>query len=129
MIIENRPAIEVMQQHDTPQTLHYVDPPYLPETRSFEGGRYYRHEMSVDDHIELLERVKSLKGHVLISGYDSDLYNEILDGWIIKRHKTSASSRYGSAPRLECLWIKPTQGIMPDPHPPVSSPEQMELFA
>lgn len=127
VIIENRPAIEIMQQHDTPQTLHYVDPPYLPETRSFEGGRYYRHEMGVEDHIELLETVKSLKGHVLISGYDSALYNETLAGWVKKRHKACASSRFGSVQRSECLWIKPTPGSILEPH--VFTPKQMELFS
>ncbi|WP_230630135.1 hypothetical protein [Comamonas testosteroni] len=34
LLIENRPAIEVMQQHDTPDTLHFVDPPYVFGTHS-----------------------------------------------------------------------------------------------
>ena len=34
VVIENRDACACMEQHDGPQTLHYVDPPYVPETRS-----------------------------------------------------------------------------------------------
>jgi DNA adenine methylase len=33
VVIENRPALEVLLQHDGPEALHYCDPPYLPETR------------------------------------------------------------------------------------------------
>lgn len=33
VVIENRPAGEIMPQHDTLETLHYVDPPYPLETR------------------------------------------------------------------------------------------------
>ena len=34
VVIENRDAVAVMRQHDDPMALHYVDPPYLPQTRS-----------------------------------------------------------------------------------------------
>jgi DNA adenine methylase len=107
VIIENRPAIDVMHQHDTPETLHYVDPPYLPETRSYDGGRYYRHEMTVADHEELLGALVGLEGMVVLSGYDSDLYNQALTGWQSIRLQTSGSSRFGSTPRTECLWLNP----------------------
>lgn len=33
VVIEQRPAVQVMRAHDGPKTVHYVDPPYLPETR------------------------------------------------------------------------------------------------
>ncbi|TRW94919.1 DNA adenine methylase [Paracoccus sp. M683] len=48
VVIEQRPAVQVMQAHDGPKTVHYVDPPYLPETRG--RGKDYRHEMTPDDH-------------------------------------------------------------------------------
>jgi len=109
VIIENRPAIEVMRQHDTRDTLHYVDPPYLPETRTFDGGRYYRFEMSADGHQELLDCIKSLSGAVIVSGYYSDMYGRQLSDWKMVRCSTSGSSRFGSVKRTECLWIKPGQ--------------------
>ncbi len=51
VVIENRDACEVMAQHDEPDVLHYVDPPYMPETRSRLGNRKgsgyiaYAHDM------------------------------------------------------------------------------------
>ncbi|WP_342361378.1 DNA adenine methylase [Terrarubrum flagellatum] len=85
VVIEQRPAIEVIAQHDGIETLHYVDPPYLPETRSPANKydlkhRMYRHELSRDDHAELLEKLKALKGMVILSGYPSTLYDEQLGG-------------------------------------------------
>jgi len=113
VLIENRPAIEVMQQHDTPQTLHYVDPPYVHSTRVMQAGKagYYRHEMNEADHLELLECLKSLAGMVVISGYRTELYDHLLTGW--RRVETSAriSAGRGCTTRTECLWINPTATI------------------
>jgi DNA adenine methylase len=45
--------MEVMSQHDAPDTLHFVDPPYLPKTRAIRSSsRYYRHEMTAEQHQE-----------------------------------------------------------------------------
>lgn len=110
VLIENRPAIEVMQQHDTPQTLHYVDPPYVHSTRVMQAGKagYYRHEMSTSQHETLLAALLVLRGHVVISGYRTELYDDTLVGW--QRVETTAriSAGRGGATRTECLWISPS---------------------
>jgi len=46
VVIEHRPAGEVITQHDRPDTLFYVDPPYLHDTRNRRDRHGYRHEMS-----------------------------------------------------------------------------------
>ncbi|WP_312368085.1 DNA adenine methylase [Stenotrophomonas sp.] len=110
VLIENRPAIEVMQQHDTTQTLHYVDPPYVHSTRVMQAGKagYYRHEMSIEDHQELLAALLALRGHVVVSGYRTELYDDTLAGW--QRVETTAriSAGRGGATRTECLWLSPS---------------------
>jgi DNA adenine methylase len=113
VLIENRPAIDVMQQHDGHETLHFIDPPYVLETRVLQGGMsngqhgYYRHEMSDGDHEELLASLLGLEGMVVLSGYETDLYNDVLVGW--ERHSTSAriSAGRGTALRTECVWLNP----------------------
>lgn len=88
VVIENRPATSVLIQHDAPDTLHFVDPPYLPSTRDRHAiDRYYRHEMTQIDHGELLGVLKRLQGMVVLCGYPSDLYEGELVGW--QRHETS----------------------------------------
>jgi DNA adenine methylase len=107
VIIENRRGQEVMAQHDAPTTLHYVDPPYLPETRS-PGNKYdlkyraYRHELSVEDHISLLDFLCELKGMVILSGYPSALYDDALLDW--RRIEIEALAD-GARKRTEVLWL------------------------
>lgn len=109
VLIENRPAIEVMRQHDAPDTLHFVDPPYLHTTRVMQPGKagYYRHEMTDAQHEELLDCVRNLEGYVVLCGYDSVLYRQLLQGW---RHFTTQariSAGRGTALRTENVWINP----------------------
>ena len=109
VLIENGPAIDIMRQHDGAQTLHFVDPPYLHGTRVLQAGKagYYRHEMSDDDHRELLDVLLDLEGFVVLSGYPSDLYDQVLAGW--ERHVTGSriSAGRGGAVRTECVWLNP----------------------
>jgi DNA adenine methylase len=113
VLIENRPAIEVMQQHDGPGTLHFVDPPYMHETRVLQGGMtggrggYYRNEMTDADHAELLQALLCLEGMVVVSGYETPLYNDTLGGWSTSRTQSRISARRGTAMRTEVLWMNP----------------------
>ncbi|MCW8128932.1 MAG: DNA adenine methylase [Planctomycetota bacterium] len=108
VVIENRPALEVMADFDSSETLHYVDPPYLPETRSTKsrksGEKYhaYRFEMSLEDHLALLKFLLGLKGAIILSGYPSLEYGRILQSWKRIDRKTYAD---GARPRIECLWL------------------------
>lgn len=109
VLMENRPAIEVMRAHDGPYTLHFVDPPYLHETRVMQSGKagYYRHEMTNEDHIELLQALLKLEGMVVLSGYPSDLYNDILAGWSTQTTDARISAGRGSGVRKEVVWLNP----------------------
>ena len=108
--IESRDALKVMQQQDGPDTLHYVDPPYMPATRSQKRRRgkkryhAYKHEMDEEDHLRLLEGLLALEGMVVVSGYPSALYNSILKGWQRVRRAALAD---GARKRTEVLWINP----------------------
>lgn len=101
VVIENRPAVDVMLANDGASVLHYVDPPYLSSTRS-DAGADYAHEMTDDDHAALLDVVCSLRGTVILSGYASDLYDARLAGW----HRETREVRGdGACARTEVLWI------------------------
>ncbi|MFC3074943.1 DNA adenine methylase [Shinella pollutisoli] len=109
VVIENRPAIEVMSHHDRPDTLHYVDPPYMHETRA-QGNKYdlgwrmYRYEMTNHDHAELLDFLRNCEGMVVLSGYPAPLYDEQLGDWM-RVEKIALAD--GARKRTEVLWINP----------------------
>lgn len=107
VLIENRPAIQILSDHDTPETLFYVDPPYIHGTRKM-GGVCYRHEMTDKDHVELLVTLNSVDGMVVLSGYDHSIYQGALDGW--ERFETSSriAAGRGTAVRTEVLWLNPS---------------------
>lgn len=63
----------------TGRELVYCDPPYLHYTRS--SSHRYRFDYQQQDHIELLDLLKGLPCSVILSGYPSDLYNELLMDW------------------------------------------------
>lgn len=102
VVIENRDAFEVMQSHDSDETLHYVDPPYVAATR--DRGRDYRHELTDEDHRRLAEMLHGLKGAVVLSGYDSDIYRDLYADW---RRVERAAYADGSRVRVEVLWLSP----------------------
>lgn len=108
VVIENKPAIQVMQQHDGPRTLHYIDPPYLPSTRSNKsrktGEKYhaYRHEMTSADHAEMLGVLRKLQGAVVLSGYPDAGYDNALTDW---RRVERPSLADGARARIEVLWL------------------------
>lgn len=107
VVIENRPALDVIRQHDGPETLHYVDPPYLPETRQQSGSHGYRHEMTEQEHGELSQALHECAGYVVLSGYPSQMYDELYAGWQRVERKALAD---GAQPRLEVLWLSPKTG-------------------
>ena len=103
VVIENRDAVKVMEQHDCEEALHYVDPPYLMDTRS-DVRKDYAHELTRTQHASLLDLITSLKGAVVLSGYPSELYDTALAGW--SRIERGAYAN-GASRRTEVLWINP----------------------
>lgn len=101
--IESDDAVKVIARFDSPTTLFYVDPPYMHETRTVTAG--YRHEIDAAKHEELLTALNGVAGSVVLSGYDSDLYNDMLTGWerIERQIQTNATD---ARKATEVLWIK-----------------------
>ncbi|MEO3386033.1 DNA adenine methylase [Mesorhizobium sp. CAU 1741] len=106
--IENRPAARVIDSTDSAQTLFYVDPPYLHETRSRENPHcakhLYRHELDGADHVALLEQLDAVAGMVVLSGYPSPIYDDALPAW---RRVSIKALADGAREREEVLWLNP----------------------
>jgi DNA adenine methylase len=106
VVILNRQAIDVITSQDGPNTLFYLDPPYLHETRTTTAD--YSHEMTPTDHAELLDCLTRIRGKFLLSGYPSKLYAEAeqQNGWL-RHEKVIDNKSSGSKTKerkVECLW-------------------------
>ena len=123
VVIENRQALIVMAQHDSPDTLHYVDPPYVQSTRSSlsnkngNRGHYYRHDMTDEEHEALAAFLHGVTGMVVISGYRSGLYEALFKDWESREREHMAD---GARRRREIVWMN---------HAAATAQSQMRLHA
>ena len=97
--IENRSALEIINRFDYENVFMYIDPPYLLKTRA---GKQYAHEMTDAEHEELLKVLLQSKAKIMISGYESELYNDYLKEWNKSTFKSCAE--HGN-PRKEVIWM------------------------
>lgn len=117
--IEQQDWRVILERYDTPETLFYLDPPYVHGTRR-SGG--YAHELVDDDHRELVFKLAAIRGQACLSGYESPLYAPLLrGGWKRVSWQLSCSVAGGTRasglqgpnslrtkqPRTEILWYSP----------------------
>lgn len=102
--IENRDAFQLIAEFDSPDTLFYLDPPYIFSTRTTK--RAYSHEMTNEKHCEFAELLYGVKGFVVLSGYPSKIYEQLFEahGW---RRIDKEVVVMGGGKRTECLWLSP----------------------
>jgi DNA adenine methylase len=110
VLIEHRGYASVLSQHDSSETLHYVDPPYLGELRA-DPRNTYQHELwSIEDHQKLAEFLHTLEGYVIISGYPSKEYEDLYEarGWSTSSTMaTTGAAVTGKSSRIEMIWLNP----------------------
>ena len=97
--IENLDYRECLSRYDTKDVFIYADPPYMPGVRK---GYIYKHEMDEEEHRQLLGLLLAHPGKVMISGYDTALYREMLKGWKKEMHKNQVEC---GLKKNECIWM------------------------
>jgi len=116
--IDNKDFLEIIDTYERPETLFYLDPPYLHDTRVSKNR--YKHEMTTAQHESLLKRIADSPAKIILSGYESDLYDQYLKGWkCIKKELTCNASpltkKHGKdnkrPKRTEIIWINRTPQI------------------
>jgi DNA adenine methylase len=101
----NDDALHVISSQDGPETLFYLDPPYLHQTRTT-THEYGEYEMGEDDHRRLLELIVQAEGKVMLSGYRSALYDGLLAGWARHDFDLPNNAAGGASKRrmTECVF-------------------------
>lgn len=99
------PWEKVIKTFDSPASLFFLDPPYLPH--STDRRSYYAHNMKPDEHERLLVAIQRVKGLVMLCGYDNPLYSRYLRRWRAVDFGTAASlDANGHRPkRTERIWM------------------------
>lgn len=107
--IDNDDALSVIDRFDTPDTLFYLDPPYVQSSRSERWGKKaYSYEMSDNDHEQLLVKLLSIEGMAVLSGYPNEMYDSYLQEWTCVTKEVTTDGRGDTLPkRTECLWKNP----------------------
>jgi len=78
--IEKLDIIDLIKKYDNDFVLFYLDPPYVQDTR--QSKKVYKYEMDIEKHKELVDTLLGIKGKVVLSGYDHNVYNKLLEnGW------------------------------------------------
>lgn len=78
--IENMNYKDLIKKYDGEDTLFYLDPPYVHKTRQMTYR--YAHEMTDQQHEEMINMLLHINGKAILSGYDNEIYNKLLNnGW------------------------------------------------
>lgn len=97
--IDNRDAIKFIQRYDSKDTLFYLDPPYVHETR---GDARYVFDYTNEQHEQLASVLNQVEGMVILSGYPSALYEQLYCDWQVVQKNAVA---FRSKKTIECLWM------------------------
>jgi DNA adenine methylase len=105
--ILSRNAIDVIEAWDSPNTVFYCDPPYLPSTRHQSSRDIYGYEMSDQEHRDLADRLTKCVGKVVLSGYPSHLYAQLYRNWRVVTFDVANHAAGGTSKdrKQETLWM------------------------
>lgn len=101
-------ATDLINEFDSEKSLIYLDPPYLRSLRSTPWSAYTV-EMDDSEHEDLLNLCKTCKSKIVISGYQSELYDDMLSDWTKLKKSSFLHSGHvkpGSVKKKaeECVW-------------------------
>ena len=120
--IEHGDGVGVIRRWDAPDTLFYIDPPYIDSTRTNKSGRAAYHcEIDDEGHRMLVDALLNLQGSAILSGYRSTLYQPLEDaGWErrefamdlsaaahVRTFDPMSAAGKQKRKRIECLWLSP----------------------
>ena len=98
---------EIIDKFDSENTIFYLDPPYVINTRK--NKKVYEYELDDERHNELIEKLLKIKGKAILSGYDSDIYKKLeTNGWNRKEFIIKSTSGHAESKntRKEIVWYK-----------------------
>lgn len=101
--VDNLDFRQCILKYDTPDTLFYLDPPYVLSTRQAKSA--YLVEMADADHVELVTMLNNIQGKYFLSGYDNEIYSQLKANKVYIQTKSNVLAGRGCADaRQEVVW-------------------------
>jgi DNA adenine methylase len=108
VVILNERAVDVIRSQDGPNTLFYLDPPYVHDTR-MTTGEYGDQEMTLQEHEELVDTLQGCAGKVMVSMYHHPLYDGLVQKqkWRLEEFNLPNNASSGGYKRrmIECVFM------------------------
>lgn len=99
-VVENKDALELIQKYDDNDVFFYLDPPYVQSTRR--SNQKYMIEMSDEDHERMINLILKSKAKIMLSGYDNEIYNKLVENeW----NRLELESPNSCSDATEFVWI------------------------
>ena len=101
VIVEHVDFEECIRKYDTPDTLFFLDPPYLS------AEHYYKHGFTIEDHKRLLNLLPTIKGKFILTTYRNELYENALRNFYcltVSNVKHSAANMKKKDRVEECIY-------------------------
>jgi len=104
VIITNTDGIKLINDNNDSRTLIYCDPPYHQSTRT---SARYKVDMDNNGHIDFINSVINNKSKIIISGYDCELYDTLIDNGFkkIQFEVKTITGNFEKKTKIETLWI------------------------
>lgn len=102
VVIEHKDIFDLLDKYDFENVFLYLDPPYVKETRL--SNQEYDCEMTDEQHEKMLQKTITMKSKIMVSGYESELYEKYLNknnGWC----KIIFESPNAKSNAKEVLWM------------------------
>lgn len=108
--VESLDGLRCIERYDSRKSTFFIDPPYVCSTRASSGR--YAVEMTDVQHQRLIDRLLTVKGAVILCGFNSDIYRPLRKaGWQLIRRSLAIHAAAGRAkhrPRkTEYFWRNP----------------------
>ncbi len=100
--VEHKDWRILVDKFNRPDALLYCDPPYHHDERR--STTLYRNELTNEDHIDLLCRLRQSQAKVMVCGYPNDIYDQLLARWTRRDRKVRCTIGKHDE-RVEVLWL------------------------
>lgn len=103
VMVTNMDGVKLIDKYSDPNVFIYCDPPYEQSTRT---GARYKVDMDRQKHEEFLNSVLKSKSKILISGYDCDLYNVLVENGFekVQFEVKTIDGNFNKKTKVETLW-------------------------